>query len=650
MLQDRCEITELLVLGSRLLTSSTSQPDEVPRRNASRLIQKGDTSTTTHQRKRSRIDDLADCDTSLSRPALTINPTRQGLPQCSPTSTETTRKELNSRVEDAFDWTDLAHAFGLDPAVDTILSHQPEVSLDGADDEYWIALSSVGGVFRLDTSLYVLQDWDSREQSLKIGAYYHIVCLPYGPTQLGVACTCPLFKAQRNCTHRRVLLARLTTFTGFLIISPMPIPPAVFLHSTPFRDVYIFSCVSSTGRHESGKRVIVTLQRDGRWHYFAATAGFIMESPDSQVIGGDADVEGSLLWRLAGRPHKRGTQCCCGQTLPSELSSTSAIVFDTHPAVLYGLTMRNQVSIEVYPCPSCHHHQRFIGPDLGCEGIFNWNNLFLFTHELLNAYTNAFTASETPFSAFCLTVQHSYEDAAPDMQFCSNETFVLVWFAFVRLQSLDSKMQCPTCGPCPKVVIADGVSLGTHISKVTTAVRPPTFTHDGSEKIDTITSWKARSLPAIIQKEIRTFIYKVLDQTATQVSFDIPNLSELKLSTEYPAVASLLQLVLRSDLASPFHKAYREFVRQEAPSPSRSRSYIPFNGSLGVQKMFLADSHFMIPHHAIRLIYSSHGTKPELAMVILKCENDAYREESGDCNKFYKSYSRNNLTGGILIL
>ncbi|KAG2347971.1 hypothetical protein BDR05DRAFT_875604 [Suillus weaverae] len=62
------------------------------------------------------------------------------------------------------------------------------------------------------------------------------------------------------------------------------------------------------------------------------------------------------------------------------------------------------VTIELLPCPVCCHSCCHIGPDLRDHGIFNWNNTMLFLHKLLNAYTNSYTASEMPFTAFCLTV------------------------------------------------------------------------------------------------------------------------------------------------------------------------------------------------------------------------------------------------------
>ncbi|KDQ59656.1 hypothetical protein JAAARDRAFT_126642, partial [Jaapia argillacea MUCL 33604] len=164
-------------------------------------------------------------------------------------------------------------------------------------------------------------------------------------------------------------------------------------------------------------------------------------------------------------------RCCCGYSPISPLHSLIGVPKHT---VIYGLTNRLNASIELLPCPVCCHVRRQIGADLGHFGLFNWNNSMIFSHELLNGFTNAYTTSETPFSAFCLTVRRTYMDHGTDNTFCSDDTFVQVWFAFTRLQELDSGMMCPTCGPSPSIIIADGISLGIHHSQMSANVAPPT--------------------------------------------------------------------------------------------------------------------------------------------------------------------------------
>lgn len=372
--------------------------------------------------------------------------------------------------------------------------------------------------------------------------------------------------------------------------------------------------------------MIVSYQTDGRWHCqscryspdckhiphameHAALIGFVPDLSNGTPPPAEENVdeqEGALLLALGGRDTRKHSsisfqmipvprwcslpqedasstappplttlqfaldalsRCSCGTTLQSLAEALPA--HTSIRAALYGLTVRSEVLVEVIACPTCRHHRRWIGPDLGSAGVFNWNNSILFTHQLLNAYTSDFTASETPFSAFCVTVRRHYEDADARMQFCSDETFVRAWFAFVQLQDLGSTMSCPTCGPSPPVVIADGVSLATRASKLTPGVRPPTFVDTMSERVESISSYKARGLPAIVQKDIRNAMNKFLDaMSTTLVASDAARspatLSNLSKVTEaYPVVGKFLNLIVSTPSSSTLlRKVYRELARQ----------------------------------------------------------------------------------------
>lgn len=258
------------------------------------------------------------------------------------------------------------------------------------------------------------------------------------------------------------------------IIAPFPLPDAVFLCTTSFHDVHIFSSVSATGNYASGKRVIVTYQRDGRWHCescrylesckhkphavkLAAVVDIIVEAHDNAAVQDweDADVEGKLLLTAGGRDdHKHGcvshmrvlpprwcalptenipvspvpslslqhfhldalARCVCGTAIHA-VSGWEAQTPVARQAALYGLTARVDVLVDLIPCPVCRHRRRYIGPDLGALGILNLNNEHLFAHQLLNHYTSTFTASETPFSAYCLTLRRQYLDQCPLLLF-----------------------------------------------------------------------------------------------------------------------------------------------------------------------------------------------------------------------------------------
>ncbi|KAI0638143.1 hypothetical protein C8Q77DRAFT_412950 [Trametes polyzona] len=634
--------------------------------------------------------------------------------------------------------------------------------------DYWYALSRVGGVFRLDGGLFVLQDWDIKVSALKLGAYVHLVRLPRGPDIFGTACNCAHWKATNRCLHSAVLDDHVGELMVFPVIAPSPLPPAVFLHQTPFNDVFVYSCISSPGRYESGKRVIVSYQRDGRWHCqscryaqsckhvphaveHAALSGLVSDTQETTALqlDGANDTEGTLLVTVGGRDERRVghisyqrvraprwcalpqedsasvrpppdtltslpldalARCACGTTLSSVPEDCRLHSFPLL-STLFRLTHRSDVQVQVLPCPTCNHCRRLIGPDLGNTGVFNWNNVYLFTHELLNAYTNAYTASETPFSAFCLTMRRQYEDHAPGMQFCSDETFVRAWFAFVQLQDLESSMKCPTCGPAPRIVIADGVSLATHASKLTPFVRPPTLTDSSSEVIESISTHKARGLPAIPQRDIRSIINRFLDAATSlgmgSASETLPDL--VKVQETCPAVASLLVLVVKAP-SLLLRRSCRELARQIA-APDVVLQLVPY-AAIGPLRDFARTGTAVEWLQALvpalgRLLNAYRAAEQPLpseipavagwladraetvytrlaqhdpAPVELRAEEDwrktgtcyglpAVRarrlytrlrydndptdvdpEEMGDCKKFFKAYPRNKLAGGILVL
>src|SRR5205814_5876087 len=125
-------------------------------------------------------------------------------------------------------------------------------------------------------------------------------------------------------------------------------------------------------------------------------------------------------------------------------------------------------------CNACSNTHGKIGPDLSKYGILNGNNKLAFSHQFLNSYTSQFTHSETPFNAFHLSIQDEYLNAPSPVEFYDDEIFEYAWFAFIRLQEIESSMQCSRCGPNPKVVIADGISVSFPSHHRTESLRPPT--------------------------------------------------------------------------------------------------------------------------------------------------------------------------------
>lgn len=149
-------------------------------------------------------------------------------------------------------------------------------------------------------------------------------------------------------------------------------------------------------------------------------------------------------------------------------------------------------TIELQECMGCPsgHEAHWIGPDPRDIGLFNYDNRLLFSHELLDDYTSAFTTSETPFVAWVSVVSRRYSVHDSERPFVSDDKFRDVWFAYTKLQNLEGDMECPDCGPNPEDVIFDGITLGFQKKFVRSTLRPPTILHPDSIQRD-----KARYVP-----------------------------------------------------------------------------------------------------------------------------------------------------------
>ncbi|TEB19514.1 hypothetical protein FA13DRAFT_1802149 [Coprinellus micaceus] len=124
-----------------------------------------------------------------------------------------------------------------------------------------------------------------------------------------------------------------------------------------------------------------------------------------------------------------------------------------------------EAKVQLQRCPNCFStSRRYIGPDLREVGLFNYNNTTIVSHELLDDYTIMFTTSETPFTSFCTFMNHRFGEVprppnVPRATFMGEDLFRSVWFAYVLIQSFEKDMLCTLCGPHPKTVIWDGVTL-----------------------------------------------------------------------------------------------------------------------------------------------------------------------------------------------
>ena len=215
------------------------------------------------------------------------------------------------------------------------------------------------------------------------------------------------------------------------------------------------------------------------------------------------------------------SRCCCGTVKPERVDTI------TQPFVIFGIRTAMSCKIQVANCEVCHHRLRKYGPDCGSVGIFNWNNLFGFTHELLNEYTSLYTSAIVPFSAFVATRHCAYADSLSPIPFCSTETFTRVWFAFVELQELDSGMQCISCG---KLVIADGVSIAYSSSKFVQGLLPPSATSSASPVNHTVTPGSADSRKAISDRKLRKEVQALIALPSRPTRFALPSQSIPQLS------------------------------------------------------------------------------------------------------------------------
>jgi hypothetical protein len=160
-------------------------------------------------------------------------------------------------------------------------------------------------------------------------------------------------------------------------------------------------------------------------------------------------------------------RCSCGS---HDLGGDPII----HDLIVFSATTAIQKRIETSYCFACRYTKGRVGPDLGKYGLFNWNNKYAFSHELMNSYTAQFTSSITPFFAFHQTIVNNYLCEESPEPFVSLGVFCSAWFGFIRLQQLQTNMQCSRCGPNPPIVIADGVSISFPKHKVS-GLRPPTW-------------------------------------------------------------------------------------------------------------------------------------------------------------------------------
>jgi len=434
--------------------------------------------------------------------------------------------------------------------------------------------------------------------------FYHVRCLPTTETSVSFVCDCP-DRHHNGCIHIHLFKAHASRILQIEPFSLAPHPSAFLITHSSTLGSFVFSVCSTRGTGlQGGKRTIVLLSRDGQWNCRSCPSRgrchHEMFAVEYASRAGITDEQGELNPDLAVHipdigPHKSSpvpfvkspisylpvppprwchlstdvlnypppsslssplllpldprSQCCCGSVKPEGINTI------TQPFVIFGVRTATSCEIEVANCTVCRHRLRKYGPDCGSVGIFNWNNRYGFTHELLNEYTSLFTSTIVPFSSFVTSRHRAYTDSLSPLPFCSTETFTRVWFAFTELQALDSGMQCISCGKHPEVVIADGVSIAYSSSKFIQGLSPPSATSAASPVNYTVTPNSSDSRKAISDRKLRKEIQGLVAPPSRPTDFSLS-------SDSIPELSSLVSYYISLPVKSRLYVAVRELLLQ----------------------------------------------------------------------------------------
>ncbi|KAG6809113.1 hypothetical protein H0H92_001569 [Tricholoma furcatifolium] len=191
------------------------------------------------------------------------------------------------------------------------------------------------------------------------------------------------------------------------------------------------------------------------------------------------------------------SQCMCGA---SRQNNCNPVV--TNTCRVYGILGCYDTNIELQRCTQCTGgRQHFIGPDSRELGLFNYNNRVLFSHDLLDDYTMAYTSSETPFTTWVGVSARRYKVHRSRYPFVSETVFRAAWFGYAQHLSLDGDFQCSRCGSVPQEPIFDGVVVVFNKSRILDSLRPPTTLHsDSVMRSSRLVKGKALIVEAKLQK------------------------------------------------------------------------------------------------------------------------------------------------------
>ncbi|KAG6810082.1 hypothetical protein H0H92_013378 [Tricholoma furcatifolium] len=414
------------------------------------------------------------------------------------------------------------------------------------------ALSACIGIYRLTQTVFVVQGWDGRTANAT-RHWYHLQILAVGADIVHI-CLCP--NNDQSCVHTEFLRDYgENEFSDKEEDIPVLLRPVVLIFRDRSQGNHLFSVETPT-KHGIRSRAIVMYDgeddgsgiwrcaKDGRGgcSHTKAARDYLQKlitldpnarDPNRESEHRNDDVQQAItvvqgtssishkpilppLWAqlptddlIYSRPNpvlvapsliplETDARCTCGCIRSHDKEVT------VRPCRLYLLTGCYDTTIEIQQCSDCKGKQRrFIGPDCREMGIFNFNNRILFSHDLLDEYTMAFTSSETPFFAWVSVAARRYQVHNAQHPFVTETIFRAAWFAYAVLLQLDGDFQCLRCGTSPDEPIFDGVVVSFSKTRVLPSLRPPTVQHvDSVVRNSRLVKGKAPIVHAQLRKNI----------------------------------------------------------------------------------------------------------------------------------------------------
>ncbi|KAJ7110384.1 hypothetical protein C8R43DRAFT_1139394 [Mycena crocata] len=343
------------------------------------------------------------------------------------------------------------------------------------------------GFYQISESFFVCEGWNGSDST---GHWYHLQVVDAHSNYF--ACTC---ERADYCVHRRYMKEEgLAAFSSSDRVFPRDADCKVTLFSrelTPGHEtISLFTVASANKPTQLKYRAIVThtgaSPDAGTW--FCSKDSGKVACPHAAVakdyltkLVGDNTPVGSTrsptavshlpimppVWAFLDTdtvlyprtsadlpppliPLGDNARCRCGATVNPARPTTQ------FECTVYTLTRAVAATIEVQICHECSKGRRnYVGPDCRDIGIFNYNNRTLFSHALFDDYNAQYTASETPFASYTLSMSRRYQTMA-------------------SIPFVSGNVLRAACGDHPNETIWDGVTLAFGRTKLSGSLCPPT--------------------------------------------------------------------------------------------------------------------------------------------------------------------------------